>query len=278
MSYKSLDEDKKWKVVIIGDSNIGKTCLLERYINDKFLENPKLTIGAQITKTKEIITIRAKPGSKEDPGQHVERQFEFWDLGGHKLFEQVRTSYLQGADGILLCFSLNDHRSISGKDLYDADIHSIDRSLKEISIALKEQVREVPILLVGTKSDLERKIDEKQIDKEVANLRKEGLNILSYEIIDNQVKAYGKYYEEYNRPWETDKWRTGVGRIFTSSKTGENVLQTFEIMKRALYDLSTLTIAGRVYKIPEKKTDQKDGKMDVESPDRKKGRDLDRVW
>ncbi|MFW9994585.1 MAG: Rab family GTPase [Candidatus Odinarchaeota archaeon] len=280
---RSIDEDKKFKVIIIGDSSIGKTCLVERYISNRFLENPKPTIGAEITKQQEIVTIKATP-DKENPGRHHSRQVEYWDLGGHKLFEQIRTSYLRGADGILLCFSLNDSRSIAGEDLTVADNHSIDRSLKEMSIALMDQVKEIPILLVGTKGDLEMKVSDREVDREVKKLRKEGLNILSYEIApDNSPRIYGKYHETLGRPWETEKWRNGRGWLSTSSKTGENVKIAFEVLIRSLFEQSALTIEERLRKVPEI-DEQKDPsgqaadheKSDGESP--RKKRDLERVW
>ncbi|MHA2294471.1 MAG: Rab family GTPase [Candidatus Hodarchaeales archaeon] len=273
---RSFDEDKKFKVVIIGDSSIGKTSLLERYISKRFNENPKPTIGAEISKQNEIITIKATP-EKKDPGRHHNRQFEYWDLGGHKLFEQIRTSYLRGADGILLCFSLNDSRSIVSDDLADINNHSIDRSLKEMSVALLEEVKEVPILLLGTKKDLEIKITSQEIRKEIKKLRKEGLNVLSFEESpDGELAVFGKYHLKFNRTWEAEKWRTGNGCIFTSSKTGYNVSLSFEIMKQALFEQSTLIIEDRVHNIDDKLFSKRS--EDLTETTRKKKREFERVW
>ncbi|MHA2335179.1 MAG: Rab family GTPase [Candidatus Hodarchaeales archaeon] len=233
-----LDDAKKFKIVIIGDAAAGKTCLLTRYLEDIFLENSRPTPGVNVKKKEEIITISNKRG-KQDHGRHHSRQFEYWDLGGQRLFEQIRTMYMKGSDGIILCFNLNDERSFISTT--GEDDHSIGKFIKEMIDAFgKDQVKDIPVLLVGTKNDLTIKVESRHVVSVIRKLRKAGMNIISYEKNPgSDMFVFGKHHLKFNRMWEAEKWRTGSGWIPTSSKLGNGVQDVFEIMRIVLFEAST---------------------------------------
>ncbi|MHA1168046.1 MAG: Rab family GTPase [Candidatus Hodarchaeales archaeon] len=230
-----IDSDKKFKVVIIGDARAGKTCLLTKYLEDIFLENSRPTAGVNVKSKEEIITI-SKKSNENAHGRHYSRNFEYWDLGGQRLFEQLRMLYLKGADGIILCFNLNDNRSFVDSTPED---HSVGKFIKESMEVFGKGIKEVPILLVGTQCDLEQKVVNHHINVAVRKLREAGMNILSYDYENNGLAVYTRQHEIAKRMWEAEKWRTGPGWIKTSSKSGEGVLEAFDIIKRALFYIST---------------------------------------
>jgi len=294
-----LDDQKKFKICLIGDAAAGKTCLLTRYLEDIFLENSRPTPGVNVKKKEEIVTISDKKGQK-DHGRHHSRNFEYWDLGGQQLFEQLRTMYMKGADGIILCFNMNDERSfVANQSEHD---HSVGKFLKEmISVFGSTDVKEIPIVLVGTKSDLEAKIDTRLIKSVVRKLRKAGMNIISYEKgMGSDVAVFGKHHLKFNRMWEAEKWQTGDGWVKTSSKVGNGVIDVFDVMKNILFEISTfnreevkqrssprVSISGvramtdnpgGRYSYRPKKTAQKAASNPDPSKGRKTKRDLERVW
>jgi Ras-related protein Rab-8A len=126
--------DMQMKLLMIGDSGVGKTCLLLRYANDSFSPTFITTIGIDF-KIKNI----------EVDGTRIKLQI--WDTAGQERFRTITTSYFRGAQGILLVYDVTDRRSFESirnwmnQIMQHADIH-------------------VNKILVGNKCDM---LDEKVV-------------------------------------------------------------------------------------------------------------------
>ncbi|MHA1448741.1 MAG: ADP-ribosylation factor-like protein [Candidatus Hodarchaeales archaeon] len=224
-----MEKENRFKVVVCGDAAVGKTTLINRHMLGEFTPHTRPTPG--INMVDEPVVLKSKYG--DDSGIAIEGQISYWDLGGQKMFHQLRKMYLAGANGVMLCFSLNDEQSLLEEREGSMD-QSIGVFLQELINALgKDMVKEVPFILCGTKSDLGTKIDVKVMKSVVRSLRKAGLNIVSWEKDHLGVQVFGKFALD---PWEKEKWMNGQGYIPTSSKTGENIENAFEIMKIALFN------------------------------------------
>ena len=79
------------KVCILGAPGVGKTSLIQRFVNGLFDERYLVTIGAKID-ARTVVT----------PSGEV--QLMIWDLNGNEMFERVQTSYLRGMHGYLMVF------------------------------------------------------------------------------------------------------------------------------------------------------------------------------
>lgn len=90
--------DMQIKLLMIGDSGVGKTCLLLRYANDSFSPTFITTIGIDF----KIKTI-------ELGGKVIKLQI--WDTAGQERFRTITTSYFRGAQGILLVYDVTDRGS-----------------------------------------------------------------------------------------------------------------------------------------------------------------------
>ncbi len=139
-----MHEEPKWviKITLLGEKNVGKTSLVYRFIENKFRENYKATLGVNLLK-KDI-----------DINGGVSAQL--WDLGGQESFRSLRKLYLEGANGGLVIFDLTDRNSFD--------------KLNEWIDSFKNARGEQPLLLIGNKSDLENKI--KITDKEASQYAK----------------------------------------------------------------------------------------------------------
>ena len=122
----------KFKVVIAGDKNVGKTSLLRRYATGKFEKSTLSTIGVDF-ETKKVIV-------KMDDGSEVDILLNLWDFGGEKKFRILFPSYVSGASGALMLYDITNKDSL-------ADLHAW--------IKLIESVNQPP----RTKILLEHKID-----------------------------------------------------------------------------------------------------------------------
>ncbi|OQV22809.1 Ras-related protein Rab-11A [Hypsibius exemplaris] len=118
--------DYLFKVVMIGDSGVGKSNLLSSFTRNEFHMDTHTTIGVEFaTKSVEI------------NGRHITAQI--WDTAGQERYRAIASAYYRGAEGALL--------------VYDITIgyHSIERWLRE----LREHAhKDIIIILVGNKSDL----------------------------------------------------------------------------------------------------------------------------
>ncbi len=130
----------KKKICMLGAFAVGKTSLVQRYVNSIFNEKYQTTLGVKIDK-KTIMT----------GGQQIE--MILWDLAGEDEFMEVRSSYLRGSAAVMLV----------------AD-GTRDETL-DIAIKLKNkvyhEVGKIPFILLVNKSDLKEswRIDEFMLDQ-----------------------------------------------------------------------------------------------------------------
>lgn len=129
------DYDEKYeylfKIVILGDSGVGKTNLITRYTRNEFNLNLKSTIGVEFC-TKSIVV--------DDKIVKI----QFWDTAGQERFRAITSSYYRGTHGIIVVFDITNSNSFD----------NVENWMQEIYNNVKKNI---PILLVGNKSDLEHK-------------------------------------------------------------------------------------------------------------------------
>ena len=132
--------DYSLKVVVVGDSGVGKTCLLIRFVRDLFDEESQSTLGVEFM-TKVVQT------------EHHRIQLQLWDTAGQELFRSVTRGYYRGSAGALLVFDLTNRDSFENIGRWLQDIKDVARS-------------DVVTILLGNKSDLsaERKVSKEEAE------------------------------------------------------------------------------------------------------------------
>lgn len=108
ITWSSYVEANKYqiKLLLIGDSGVGKSCCLLRFSEDSFTPSFITTIGIDF----KIRTI-------ELDGKRVKLQI--WDTAGQERFRTITTAYYRGAMGILLVYDVTDERSFNSKLMAD---------------------------------------------------------------------------------------------------------------------------------------------------------------
>jgi Ras-related protein Rab-11A len=120
--------DFLFKVVLIGDSGVGKSNLLSRFTRNEFNLDSKSTIGVEFaTRSIQVDTKTIKA--------------QIWDTAGQERYRAITSAYYRGAVGALLVYDISKHQT------YD----NVTRWLKELR---DHADANIVIMLVGNKSDL----------------------------------------------------------------------------------------------------------------------------
>jgi small GTP-binding protein len=125
--------DFSLKVVVVGDSCVGKTCLLLRYVRDVYDAETQPTLGVEFM-TKILETEKHRI------------QLQLWDTAGQELFRSVTRGYYRGSAGAFLVFDLTNHDSFDHIGRWLHDVKEVARS-------------DVVTILLGNKADLTEKRD-----------------------------------------------------------------------------------------------------------------------
>ncbi|KAF7789535.1 hypothetical protein EIP86_000481 [Pleurotus ostreatoroseus] len=159
--------DYLFKLLLIGDSGVGKSCLLLRFADDTYTESYISTIGVDFkirTIELEGKTVKLQivsPTTLTSPPRAV-RQADFslalWQyFGGQERFRTITSSYYRGAHGIIVVYDVTDNDTFT----------NVKQWLQEIDRYASEGVNK---LLVGNKSDLtSKKVVEYSAAKEFAD-------------------------------------------------------------------------------------------------------------
>jgi len=128
MSDAAQEYDYLYKIVLIGDSGVGKSNLLSRFTRNEFNLESKSTIGVEFA-TRSI----------QVDGKTIKAQI--WDTAGQERYRAITSTYYRGAVGALLVYDIAKH----------VTYENVERWLKELRDHADQNI---VIMLVGNKSDL----------------------------------------------------------------------------------------------------------------------------
>ena len=134
----SKKEDCIYKILLLGDTTVGKTCFLMKYTDKTFQEIHMATIGLDYR----LKSMKLKNGK--------DIKIQMWDTAGQDRFKAITKNYYKGSHGILL--------------LYDITNIQTFESVKQWVTQIREEATQnVIVYLVGNKSDME---EEREVQKE----------------------------------------------------------------------------------------------------------------
>ena len=130
----NVESQVQCKVVILGDSSVGKTATINQYVNQTFATNLKSTIGADFYSKTDTF----------DDGQTLD--FLIWDTAGQERFHSVSSVFYRGTNACILMFDLTNHQSFERLDFWrDAMLNNTSATNVEL----------LPFLVFANKADLE---------------------------------------------------------------------------------------------------------------------------
>ena len=157
-----------YKILILGDSSVGKTCFLTRYADDRFEDTHIATTGMDY-KLKNITL---------ENGKTVKLQI--WDTLGQDRFRSITKNYYKGAHGIILIYDITERKTFE----------SVSNWVKTIRDEADEKV---VIVLAANKSDFEEK---RQVSQEEGEKLAQDLNLTFFECSAKDNKNINETFDD----------------------------------------------------------------------------------
>jgi Ras-related protein Rab-1A len=200
------DYDYLFKILLIGNSGVGKSSLLLRFADDTFTDNFMPTIGVDF-----------KIRTLEVDGRTIKLQI--WDTAGQERFKTITSSYYKGAHGIIVVYDITDKESFK----------NIDTWMNEVEKHASDNVSRI---LVGNKCDMD---ESRQVStdegKELAdqyNIRfmetsaKESANVEeAFTLMTKEIKSR-VVHTEARKPTQTGKKLSAPKNKKLEKKSGGN--------------------------------------------------------
>ena len=146
---ENIKEDLKLKLVLLGDSGVGKTNLISRYISNNFDENTRATIGVEFFCKN--FRINKKRTIK----------VEIWDTAGQERYKAITSVYYKGAKGAFIVYDITSRKTFE----------NIDKWIGEIKERTTDDVK---LIIIGNKTDLN---NEREVKSEEALIKYQDMDI-----------------------------------------------------------------------------------------------------
>ena len=146
---ENIKEDLKLKLVLLGDSGVGKTNLISRYISNSFDENTRATIGVEFFCKN--FRINKKRTIK----------VEIWDTAGQERYKAITSVYYKGAKGAFIVYDITSRKTFE----------NIDKWIGEIKERTTDDVK---LIIIGNKTDLN---NEREVKSEEALIKYQDMDI-----------------------------------------------------------------------------------------------------
>merc|ERR1711976_470466 len=114
---------------IIGDSSVGKSCILKRFTDNEFENRYEVTVGVEFA-------------TKIGMVNGVPIKFQIWDTAGQETFKSITRSYYKSACGAFLVYDISKRSSFDNLSTWLSELRNLAH-------------KEISIILVGNKSDMD---------------------------------------------------------------------------------------------------------------------------
>lgn len=161
--------DFMFKLLIVGESGVGKTCMLLQYADSVFEENFLSTIG---------VDFKVKLIDVDDK----KVKLQIWDSAGQDRFRNITASYYRNSSGMII--------------VYDVTNHSTFDKISDWVEEVRRFAPDVPLLLVGNKCDLD---DKRQVTFEEGKELSEKLHTFFFETSAKTAYNINKIFDELSR-------------------------------------------------------------------------------
>jgi Ras-related protein Rab-11A len=183
------------KVILIGDSGVGKTNIMSKFLKNQFMEESKATIGVEF-------------GSKLFNHEGHKIKAQIWDTAGQEKYKAITGAYYKGSKGALVVYDITQKKTFE----------NIEKWVNDLKAAGDPKIT---IILIGNKNDLD---DKRQVSKDQGEEKARSFGCAFLETSaysgDNIDKAFNLMVKEIYEKFSNDS--TGEDELAPGSN-GEDV-------------------------------------------------------
>ena len=194
-SQLTEEYDLMFKILLLGDSGVGKSSLLLRYTKHEFNVDMRSTIGVEF----------ALKYLKID---NFQLKVQIWDTAGMERYRSITSAYYKGAKGVIIVYDICREKSFENVDKWIEDFKS-------------KADEDAVILLIGNKNDLD---DKREVNKEEAELKAQKNKFAFMETSakdnNNVDKAFETLFKEIVKNYK-DKNGGDIGEIKVKDENKE---------------------------------------------------------
>ena len=197
-----MSQEEEIKIILLGECSVGKTSIINCFMNREFQSHELSTIGVEQTRKKIEVNLNNKKKNCV---------LKVYDSAGQERYKSVSSSYIKTTDGILLVYD------ISNKDTF--------KNLYDWMNKIQDNKSDVPMIVVGNKNDLNKKVfetDIKELEEEFKDYT---------ELIFMESSAKNNY--NINNIFEKISEKV----IENRNKFGRNRIQSFHLRKKHSKDM-----------------------------------------
>ncbi len=133
-----------FKILLLGDATVGKSSLIQRYINNEYSQTYITTIG--IEQNRKTLNVN-----------NVQVKLVIWDTAGQEKFRAINKQFYKGTDCVILAFDLNNKKTIININYWMGQLYQ------------ENKIENIGIVLVGTKKDLLNDGKDDKVEKSEIN-------------------------------------------------------------------------------------------------------------
>ena len=198
-----------FKIIIIGDSGVGKSSLLKRAVKNLFDTSYQATIGF------EFLLMHFKVND-------LKFKFQIWDTCGQEMYRSLVQGFYHNSSLAIIVYNINDKKSFDNISIWLKDLR-------------QHTDYELPVFLVGNKSDL-----EKEVDTEDANSFAKNNNMIyftecsaksGYNVKEIFVEAAKQLYKVYNKLKNENKLPSNASKLKINKADNKDENSGFKKMK-----------------------------------------------
>ena len=151
-------KEEEIKLALLGDANVGKTSILNRFMKRDFNSKEINTIGMEQSRKKLEIEIG---------NQKVISILKIYDSAGQERYKSIALNYIKTIDGIILIFDISNRKSF----------FALNDWIKKIKDDIEKKIK---MIVIGNKNDLEKKVEENEINDLLNLIKKKNNDECSY--------------------------------------------------------------------------------------------------
>ena len=201
---KKESYDLLFKLILIGDSCVGKSNILSKYLKNEFDPNSRATVGVEFG-TKNILINNKKI------------KIQIWDTAGQERYRSITSAYYKGAKGALIVYDITRK----------ATFNNIDKWISDLKL---NGDKDICIVILGNKSDLN---DKRQVTFEEGQKMAKDCNMMFFEtsaktgenvekiFVDSAKEIQKKINQGY---YDLENDVSGIKRGFNSTGSGNPVI------------------------------------------------------